>query len=500
MRHRLNHLAGGLLAALVVANVLTLVAWPLDLFPDEAYYWDWSRHPSLCYVSKGPLVALIIGLSTRLCGTNELAIRLPAVLLGATMTWLVYRFVARFGTARAALWALGALLLLPIFNGGQLFMTTDPPLMACWAAALLAVGEALEGEEAGAPTLVPVLAGGLVFGLGVLAKPTMLLFLVPVALVVVRRRRAMSWLRRPETWLAAGLALALLSPMLLWNATHGWPTARHVWWQTTQEPGWHPRSLEFIGFQTMLVTPWVLVLMLGAALAVVRAPRGAAEELAAWSFLVVLGLFALKSIESDVEANWPAPAYLGGVAVAAWRWGRSAEVRSRFAQPQRLAIAWAVALGLAFRLLPAAYYIAPSQLLRSIDLTRRAVGWRSFGAAIDEGRAAIAAGGDPAGVPIAALHYQPAAAAAYYATGRPRTTVLSYPGRPEYAYDEWSDVDLHRALRALLIVRGEAEAPPVEAQGVLAGWRRLRVVELRAGRQVMDRYTLFEITPGRASR
>ena len=38
---------------------VTFFLWkcPLDLAPDEAHYWDWSRHLDWSYYSKGPLVA-----------------------------------------------------------------------------------------------------------------------------------------------------------------------------------------------------------------------------------------------------------------------------------------------------------------------------------------------------------------------------------------------------------------------------------------------------------
>src|SRR5438105_10556542 len=60
---------------------------PLDLAPDEAHYWDWSRHLDWSYYSKGPLVAYLIRLGSALAGSwsqkimaNEmLAVRLPAV-------------------------------------------------------------------------------------------------------------------------------------------------------------------------------------------------------------------------------------------------------------------------------------------------------------------------------------------------------------------------------------------------------------------------------------
>ena len=53
-------------AMLVVLAVALLrvayLAWtcPLDLAPDEAHYWDWSRHLDWSYYSKGPLVAWLI--------------------------------------------------------------------------------------------------------------------------------------------------------------------------------------------------------------------------------------------------------------------------------------------------------------------------------------------------------------------------------------------------------------------------------------------------------
>src|SRR6202521_847724 len=66
-------------------------ACPLELAADEAHYWDWSRHLDWSYYSKGPLVAWLIrlscelfgGLSVRLCGSEMLAVRLPATLCGA---------------------------------------------------------------------------------------------------------------------------------------------------------------------------------------------------------------------------------------------------------------------------------------------------------------------------------------------------------------------------------------------------------------------------------
>ena len=66
---------------------------PLDLAPDEAHYWDWSRHLDWSYYSKGPLVAWLIrgscelagAWSERATGSLTFAVRLPAVVCGSLL-------------------------------------------------------------------------------------------------------------------------------------------------------------------------------------------------------------------------------------------------------------------------------------------------------------------------------------------------------------------------------------------------------------------------------
>src|ERR1041385_3692302 len=93
-----------ILAALLIvgAAVLRLIYLandcPLDLAPDEAHYWDWSRHLDFSYYSKGPLVAYLIRAGCEIAGpwseqhTGSLAfaIRLPAVLCGSLLLAALY--------------------------------------------------------------------------------------------------------------------------------------------------------------------------------------------------------------------------------------------------------------------------------------------------------------------------------------------------------------------------------------------------------------------------
>src|ERR1700736_5637229 len=90
--------AGLIVAAAGVRLAYLALACPLDLAPDEAHYWDWSRHLDWSYYSKGPLVAYLIrascflfgSLARWLIGNEMLAVRLPAVLCGSLLLVSLY--------------------------------------------------------------------------------------------------------------------------------------------------------------------------------------------------------------------------------------------------------------------------------------------------------------------------------------------------------------------------------------------------------------------------
>src|SRR5208282_457431 len=98
-----------LLAGLLILSAAGLhvgylaLACPLDLAPDEAHYWDWSRHLGWSYYSKGPLVAYLINGGCRvagawaekLSGNDMLAVRLPAVGCGTLLLVSLYELSRR---------------------------------------------------------------------------------------------------------------------------------------------------------------------------------------------------------------------------------------------------------------------------------------------------------------------------------------------------------------------------------------------------------------------
>src|SRR6201984_1459661 len=88
---RCRILAGILIVGAAVLRLLYLANHcPLDLAPDEAHYWDWSRHLDWSYYSKGPGVAWLIRAGCAAFGTGVLGVRLPAVVCGSLLLVSMY--------------------------------------------------------------------------------------------------------------------------------------------------------------------------------------------------------------------------------------------------------------------------------------------------------------------------------------------------------------------------------------------------------------------------
>src|SRR5438094_9183584 len=126
-----------LAAALILVSSALHVAYlahdcPLDLAPDEAHYWDWSRHLDWSYYSKGPLVAYLIRFSVtvagawseRLTGNCMLAVRLPAVACGSLLLFGLYVLTRQiYGRASLGAGVVVVALTMPVVAAGSVLMT-----------------------------------------------------------------------------------------------------------------------------------------------------------------------------------------------------------------------------------------------------------------------------------------------------------------------------------------------------------------------------------------
>ena len=299
--------------AITAARLVWLATQPADLYPDEAQYWFWAKHLAWGYYSKPPLVAWLIALSTGLFGDGEFAVRLSAPLLHAGTALLVYLIAARLYQPRIGFWSALAYATLPGVSVSGFIMSTDAPLMLCWAAALYAFIRAR--EDNGWRWWIVV---GIAAGFGLLAKYAMAYWLVSALgfVVLVRAERR----HLPGLAVAIAVALALYSPNLWWNWGNGFVSYLH----TRDNAGiggrlFHPGAfLEFAGSQFGVFGP----LFLAGLIVIMLRPRALADQrarlLAAFA-LPTLAFMLVVSLLSRAEPNWAAPAYVSAtVLVVVW--------------------------------------------------------------------------------------------------------------------------------------------------------------------------------------
>ncbi|HET6573227.1 MAG TPA: glycosyltransferase family 39 protein [Fimbriiglobus sp.] len=434
-----------LIALFAVTNVLyLLVACPLDLAPDEAHYWDWSRRLDWSYYSKGPLVAWLIRASCAVLGDTMPAVRLPAVLCNALLLLALHRLTTRaFRSDRLALAAVALALTVPPLAAPAVLMTIDGPYLCCWAWACV-----FAQRRAWA-------AAGLVAAAGVLAKYTMLLFPVCVGLYLLTDRRRRGLLARPGYWVLCGLTALGLVPIAVWNAAHDWVSARHVAALAGADGGFDPLALpHFLAGQFgLLIGYWFLA---WAAAVWHFRPWNRNDPRTAflwWMSVPVFAVFLLAAVKSKGEANWPAAAYVPGAVLAvAWVVRQVSDPDPRHRRLACFFLAAAVPLGVVVTL--AARYAglvrplyaeavpAPTAgnpvPIRKLDLTSRLHGWRSLAAVVDGLREQVRAeeGREPV---LAAMTWTIPGELAFYCRGHP----TAYTFGPALA-DRHSQYDLWR--------------------------------------------------------
>jgi dolichol-phosphate mannosyltransferase len=293
-------LAYGLIA---YAFVLRLVyAGSVELMPEEAYYWNYSRHLDFGYLDHPPMVAWLIRLGTDLFGQTEFGVRAGALCCGAVTSIFVYKLTRNlFGEASAV----AALLLaqaLPYFFLSGLLTTPDAPLVAAWAASLYFLERALIANRSRAWWFA-----GISLGLGMISKYSIAI-LVPVTMAfMVWDGASRHWWRRADPYVAALIALAIFSPVLAWNAQHEWASFA---FQTSRRLAEAPQFAlhKLIASIIVLITPTGLLAVAGVLLA---RPAGAQQadvprrrRLFNLAILLPLSVFAAFSLRHEVKLDW----------------------------------------------------------------------------------------------------------------------------------------------------------------------------------------------------
>lgn len=466
--------------------VLVLALWrlylsaTLQLHPDEAYYWLWSRHPDLSYYDHPPLVAGFIGLTT-LGAQSELWVRLSGTLVVLLLSVLIWRLALQFW--RSVPVAAGSVIAFnayPLSGLGLMAITPDVPLFLFWFLAVYLYAQIMRTGRAGL-----WYALGLAFGLALLSKYTAVLLVPCLLLHLALSAEGRRWLRTVHPYLALLLALLCFAPVLYWNATHGWVSFE---FQLNHGLGGRGLALaglaEYLGGQLLLVGPVAWLLGLHAALRGLYQRERHVRLLIATTLPVVV-FFGLTSLRSVAGPNWPAYAYAGW-SLLLGHYGLAGSSRLRRAG-WLAAVLSSLALSL-LAMLHARYHVLPLERwapgLGTADATNALHGWRELGAALAQA---------PQGALVLTPSHQLSAEIAYYSQGHlaVQTDATARPSQFNY----WPGPAGATDRTAMYVwIEGEASGPPAgyyatpTAHRTLAVWRDgvlVRRYHLVTGRRLL---------------
>jgi 4-amino-4-deoxy-L-arabinose transferase-like glycosyltransferase len=463
-------------------------AGAIDLRTDEAYYWTWSKESALSFLDHPPMIAWFIRFGTAIFGDTGLGVRFAGI-VAMLVTQLLLADIVRRVTHDVRAVVLAVLMPEAALYYGLLMAKVAPdvamiPFAVAMLWALVRLHESGDGRW--------WLAAGVFGGLALLSKFTVVMLLPAVAafmLVPAWRRR---WLFSPYPFAAALIAVAVFSPVLIWNAQHDWASFR---FQFVRAVATHELSLrtvgDYIGLQFGLVGFVLLpVVLFGVSLTAWRGYRrgDAVAILLSTAVIVPFFYFFWKSLTLRVGDTWPTFIWPAGFAAAAIniallpREGFSAQII-------RSSIGWAwtaIVSGIVFVVLVFLYYVvAPWNFLGSIDPIGNEAGYDQVAA---RAQAELAATG---ATWIATTDYRTYSMLRWYFNGRVPVIQINERGR----FMGFRDPGMNRVEghAGLYVGRVPDDRSPVWAS-IPAVRQPLERVDRNWRGLVMDTYALEKLT------
>lgn len=267
------------LGMLVVVTTLMRLAWAAALGPgpDEAYHALFLRHLDWSYLDHPPMTALIEAAGLPLAGGPHalLGLRIGFIALMGGSTLLMARLATRaYGPAAGflAAFVLNATAYYGFAAGS--FVLPDGPLLFFWLLTLDRLAAAIED-----PDRLRIWAEvGLAWGGALLSKYHAIFLPAGALLYLLTTPGGRRLLGRPGPYLAAVLGTLAFTPVLAWNAAHGWASFAFQGSRALGSARFRPDALAgAIAGQALYLLPWLwafLVLSLGRGL--LRWRRGTA--------------------------------------------------------------------------------------------------------------------------------------------------------------------------------------------------------------------------------
>jgi len=291
-----------------------------DLFPEEAYYWNYAKHLDFGYLDHPPLVGWLIYLGTSIFGNGEFGVRVAALVCSVITAGFTYLATSSFFGRRSGVLGILLVQVLPFFFMTGFIMTPDSSLTACWAGMLYFLSRAIFKQSTWA-----WLGVGVCLGLGMLSKYTIALLGPSTLLFLLLDPASRVWFRRAAPYLSVLLAALIFSPVVAWNAAHDWASFS---FQTGDRIAAATRfSFQHLaGGVLLFLTPVGIIVGAKSLMGWAKLPQLSEPAICDQPrfllftrifVLMPLSVFVLFSLQHAVKLNWTGPLWLALVPMIA---------------------------------------------------------------------------------------------------------------------------------------------------------------------------------------
>jgi 4-amino-4-deoxy-L-arabinose transferase-like glycosyltransferase len=290
-----------------------LIAGNYGYFRDELYYIVAGERLAFGYVDFPPVIALFAALVNVIAGDSLVSIHVIPAIAAAAIVFLAGKIASEFGGGlRAQVLTAVAAMFSASFAVASIFSMDVLDVLWWTLLAYILVRIIRRGNRD--PKLW--LLFGVVAGIGLMTKLTIAFFLLSVLVAFLIAKR--SYLKSPWVWVGAVIALAILSPYVIWNASKGWPTVDFFI---------HHGGLNGGGPLSFLANQILIAGFLGLPLAIIglyfffRTPSGRPYALLGISFIVLLIVFTVTNGKPYfIMGAYPFVFAAGSVLVEKRRW------------------------------------------------------------------------------------------------------------------------------------------------------------------------------------
>ena len=188
-------------------------------FRDELYYIACSDHLAWGYVDQPPLSIGFLWLSRLLLGDSLFALRFLPAILGSLTIGLAMRIVRELGGKRfAQILAALSILAAPLTTGTNSYYSMNSFDLFFWTFAVYLILLILKNDAQW-----KWIALGIVLGLGLMNKISVMWLGAAFCLSLMLTPKRKVFLTR-KVWIAAGIAVFLFVPYILWQISNVFPT------------------------------------------------------------------------------------------------------------------------------------------------------------------------------------------------------------------------------------------------------------------------------------